>query len=351
MVIANSNHGAHKVAEGGHSDMSILVTGGAGYIGSHTVAELISRGEQVVVVDNLQQGHRSAVLDAPFYKLDIRDNERLSEIIQRHKVENVIHFAANSLVGESVKDPLKYYHNNVSATAQLLSTLVENQVDKIVFSSTAAVYGEPPTVPITEDTPSNPTNPYGETKAAIERMLAWCQQAYGLNSVSLRYFNAAGAHPSLPIGESHDPETHLIPLILQVALGRRAAGKIFGTDYPTEDGTCLRDYIHVMDLASAHWLAVQHLRRTAGCEVFNLGNGAGFSVRQVVEVARQVTGHPIPTIETPRRAGDPAILVASADRARQVLQWEPRFTELESIVASAWSWHQSHPHGYGVKAE
>ena len=299
----------------------------------------------------MQQGHRAALLDAPFYQVDIRDNQRLSEIIQQHKVESVIHFAANSLVGESVKDPLKYYHNNVSATAQLLSTLVQNHVHKIVFSSTAAVYGEPATVPITEDTPSNPTNPYGETKAAIERMLSWCHQAYGLNSVSLRYFNAAGAHQSLPIGENHNPETHLIPLILQVALGQREATQIFGTDYPTEDGTCLRDYIHVMDLASAHWLAVQHLRRNAGCEVFNLGNGAGFSVRQVVEVARQVTGHPIPTIETPRRAGDPAILVASAEKARKVLQWEPRLTDLETIVASAWSWHHSHPYGYVVVGE
>lgn len=327
--------------------MSILVTGGAGYIGSHTAAELVAHGEDVIVVDNLETGHRGALLDVPFYPLDIRDSAQLTEVMQGHHVDTVVHFAANSLVGESVQNPLKYYENNVAATASLLSTMVKAGVRRIVFSSTAAVYGEPEQVPIDERDLKNPTNPYGDTKLTIENMLRWSHQAYGLKSVSLRYFNAAGAHPSLPIGEDHRPETHLIPIILQVALGQREAVSVFGNDYPTEDGTCIRDYIHVMDLASAHRLAVNRLRTDqGGAESFNLGNGTGFSVKEVIEVARQVTGHPIPAIETERRPGDPAALVASSDLAKSILGWRPQFDDLSTIVASAWKWHQAHPHGY-----
>jgi UDP-glucose 4-epimerase len=329
--------------------VSILVTGGAGYIGCHTVAELLAHGEKVVVVDSLGTGHASSVIGAPFYRADIRDKEALLTVMRQHAVDTVVHFAANSLVGESVKAPLKYYENNVAATAQLLSTMMEAGVKRIVFSSTAAVYGEPSRIPIHEDDPTVPTNPYGETKLAIERMLHWCHEAYGLKSISLRYFNAAGAHPDLPIGEHHNPETHLIPIILQVALGQRPEVAIFGDDYSTPDGTCIRDYIHVMDLASAHRLAVERLRTEdagVGAEAFNLGNGEGFSVKQVIEVARAVTGHPIPATVAPRRAGDPAVLVASSDKARQVLGWQPRYADLKTIVASAWEWHRTHPHGY-----
>lgn len=327
--------------------MTILVTGGAGYIGSHTVAELVAHGEEVIVVDNLETGHRDAVLDVPFYPLDIRDSEQLLEVLQGHHVDTVVHFAANSLVGESVQNPLKYYENNVGATASLLSTMVQAGVNNIVFSSTAAVYGEPERVPIDERDGKDPTNPYGDTKLTIEKMLDWSYQAYGLKSIRLRYFNAAGAHPTLPIGEDHRPETHLIPIVLQAALGQREAVSVFGNDYPTPDGTCIRDYIHVMDLASAHRLAVERLRSNeGGAESFNLGNDRGFSVQEVIEVSRQVTGQPIPEVEVARRAGDPAALVASSTMARSALGWEPKFEDLPTIVASAWKWHQSHPHGY-----
>ncbi|MCL6625848.1 UDP-glucose 4-epimerase GalE [Alicyclobacillus shizuokensis] len=331
--------------------MSILVTGGAGYIGSHTVAELLAHGEEVVVVDNLGTGHAASVLGAPFYEADIRDHDRIVHILREHAVDTVVHFAANSLVGESVKNPLKYYENNVAATARLLGAMLDANVKRIVFSSTAAVYGEPERTPIREDDATVPTNPYGETKLAIERMFHWCREAYGLSSISLRYFNAAGAHPTLPIGEHHNPETHLIPIILQAALGQRPEVSIFGDDYPTVDGTCVRDYIHVMDLASAHRLAVERLRRLeksgeTAAEAFNLGNGEGFSVKQVIDVAREVTGCAIPAVVGPRRAGDPAVLVASSDKAREVLGWRPERADLREIVDSAWRWHRSHPHGY-----
>lgn len=327
--------------------MTILVTGGAGYIGSHTVAELLAHGERVVVVDNLETGHRGAVLEVPFYPLDIRDRDQLEEVMRSHEVDTVVHFAAHSLVGESVQNPLKYYENNVAATASLLTTMVKSGVQKIVFSSTAAVYGEPEQVPIGEGDRKTPTNPYGDTKLTIEKMLAWSYQAYGLKSISLRYFNAAGAHPSLPIGEDHRPESHLIPIVLQAALGQRESVAVFGNDYPTLDGTCIRDYVHVMDLASAHRLAVERLRTNeGGAESFNLGNGTGFSVKEVVEVARRVTGHPIPAVEVERRPGDPAVLVASSHLAKSMLGWRPQFEDLSTIVASAWKWHQSHPHGY-----
>ncbi|CAM3775687.1 UDP-glucose 4-epimerase GalE [Alicyclobacillus pomorum] len=326
--------------------MSVLVTGGAGYIGSHTVAELVAHGEDVVVIDNLRQGHRAAVRDVPLYEVDIRDTEQVGRILRDHKVDTVVHFAANSLVGESVEKPLQYYENNVAATAKLLSAMVDNGVLNIVFSSTAAVYGEPVRTPIHEEDPTVPTNPYGETKLAIERMFRWCHQAYGLKSISLRYFNAAGAHPTLPIGEDHNPETHLIPIVLQAALGQRPHVSIFGNDYPTPDGTCIRDYVHVMDLASAHRLSVNRLRTGGGVEAFNLGSGTGFSVQQVIDVAREVTGRDILAVHSPRRPGDPAVLVASSDKAKQVLGWKPQYDDLSTIVASAWAWHQSHPNGY-----
>ncbi len=326
--------------------MAILVTGGAGYIGSHTVAELLAKGEEVVVVDNLQTGHRQAVLGGTFYQADIRDSEALSEIFKKHEIEAVIHFAANSLVGESVEKPLAYYDNNVYGSQKLMETMIQHGVKKIVFSSTAAVYGEPERVPIDEHDRTNPTNPYGDTKLAMEKMFRWGDAAYGLKSISLRYFNAAGAHPDGLIGEDHHPETHLIPVILQVPLGKREFISVFGDDYPTEDGTCIRDYIHVMDLANAHYLALQRLREKEESGVYNLGNGQGFSVRQVIDVARRVTGHPIPDRVSPRRPGDPAVLVASSERAQKELGWKPQYADLEKIVDSAWQWFHRYPNGY-----
>lgn len=326
--------------------MSILVTGGAGYIGSHTVAEFISKGEDVIVLDNLQKGHREAVLAKTFYQGDLRDSELLSTIFSKHSIEAVIHFAADSLVGESVQDPLKYYDNNLIAAQRLVTSMMKHGVKKIVFSSTAATYGEPENIPIREADRKEPTNPYGETKLAIENMLKWCDQAYGLKYVALRYFNAAGAHPEGHIGEDHQPESHLIPIILQVALGQREHLAIFGDDYPTPDGTCIRDYIHVMDLANAHWLALQKLRETNESSVYNLGNGEGFSVKQVVEKTREITGHPLPTQIVPRRAGDPAVLIASSEKAQQELGWKPQFNSLGQIIETAWNWHRSHPKGF-----
>lgn len=330
--------------------MTILVTGGAGYIGSHTVAELVAVGEKVVVVDHLQTGHRAAVLsefDVPFYEMDIRETDDLVEVLKKHQVDTVIHFAANSLVGESVENPLKYYENNVAATAKLLQAMIQANVLRIVFSSTAAVYGSPERIPIVETDRKVPENPYGETKLAIERMFHWAANAHGLSAVSLRYFNAAGAHPSLPIGEDHRPESHLIPIILQVALGKRTSIQVFGDDYETPDGTCIRDYIHVMDLASAHRLAVEFLRGTGkGVHALNLGNGNGFSVREVIEIARQVTGREIPEEIAPRRAGDPPQLVADSSLARSILGWSPTRHNLAEIVRDAWKFHETHPEGY-----
>ncbi|WP_027415915.1 UDP-glucose 4-epimerase GalE [Aneurinibacillus terranovensis] len=326
--------------------MSILVTGGAGYIGSHTVAELLSRREDVIVVDNLQKGHEQAVLAPTFYDGDIRKRELLDRIFQENEIEAVIHFAADSLVGESVQVPLKYYDNNVIAAHTLLTKMVEYNVKNIVFSSTAATYGEPKRVPIMETDPTEPTSPYGETKLAIEKMLKWCDVAYGLKSIALRYFNVAGAHPDGHIGEDHTPESHLIPIILQVALGQRESIAVFGDDYPTEDGTCIRDYIHVMDLANAHWLALERLRRTKESGIYNLGNGTGFSVKQVIDTARRVTGHPIPAVVSERRAGDPAVLIAAYEKAQAELEWKQRYNSLDEIIESAWNWHKHHPHGY-----
>lgn len=327
--------------------MTIMVLGGAGYIGSHTVYALIEQGMDVVVVDNLETGHIEAVhKDARFYQGDIRNREFIDSVFDREHIDAVIHFAANSLVGESMTDPLKYYDNNVNGTKVLLQSMVAHNIKKIVFSSTAATYGEPDRVPILETDRTEPTNTYGETKLSMEKMFKWTDVAHGVKYVSLRYFNACGAHESGQIGEAHSPETHLIPLVLQVPLGQREAINIYGDDYPTEDGTCIRDYIHVTDLAQAHILAVEYLMKGNDSNVFNLGNGVGFSVKEVVEVARKVTGHAIPAVITERRAGDPARLIASSEKAREVLNWNPQHAELEEIISSAWKWHSTHPKGY-----
>lgn len=326
--------------------MAILVTGGAGYIGSHTVAEFIERGEDVIILDNLQKGHAEAVLAPNFYQGDLRDSNLLDRIFAEHDIEAVIHFAADSLVGESVSDPLKYYQNNIASTLNLVTKMKEHGVNKIVFSSTAATYGEPRNNPIQESDPTLPTNPYGETKLAIEKMLHWCDQAYGIHFVALRYFNAAGADPNGRIGEDHHPETHLIPLILQVALGQRESITIFGQDYPTPDGTCVRDYVHVLDLAQAHYLALNQLRKTQKSGIYNLGNGQGFSVSEVIEAARRVTGHLIPARLGERRAGDPAVLIASSQLAQEELGWVPQWNRLEQILRTAWNWHKNHPQGF-----
>ncbi|AHD07676.1 UDP-glucose 4-epimerase GalE [Paenibacillus larvae] len=329
--------------------MAVLVTGGAGYIGSHTVAALLEGGQEVVIVDNLQQGHRKAVLGGRLYEGDLRDAVFMDLVFRENEIEAVIHFAANSLVGESMNHPIKYYHNNVYGTLCLLEKMNEYNVKRIVFSSTAATYGEPERVPIQETDRTVPTNTYGETKLAMEKMMHWFDIAYGIRYVSLRYFNAAGAHISGKIGEDHSPETHLIPLILQVPLGQREHISIFGEDYPTPDGTCIRDYIHVSDLADAHVLAVQKLLTGGESSIYNLGNGQGFSVKEVIDIARKVTGHAIPAVVEPRRAGDPAILVASSDRIKEELGWKPTRDSLEAIIESAWIWHQSHPDGYDTR--
>ena len=321
--------------------MAILVLGGAGYIGSHTVYELIGSGADVVVADNLVTGHREAVHpQARFYQGDIRSRDFLDRLFQQEAIDAVIHFAANSLVGESMMNPLKYYDNNLCGTKVLLEAMVAHNVRKIVFSSTAATYGEPVNIPILETDPTHPTNTYGETKLAMERMFHWAGKAHGLRYVSLRYFNACGAHKSGKIGEMHQPETHLIPIILQVPLGKRESVSIYGEDYDTRDGTCVRDYIHVTDLAQAHILAVEYLNRGGESDIFILGNGVGFTVKEVIECARKVTGHPIPAISAPRRAGDPAQLVASSEKAKNILGWNPQYDDLETIIASAWNFHR-----------
>ena len=327
--------------------MAILVLGGAGYIGSHTVYALCEAGREVVVVDNLETGHVEAVHpDARFYQGDISDKAFIADVFKKENISAVIHFAAYSLVGESVEKPLKYYENNLCKTRDFLEVMVENGVDKIVFSSTAATYGEPERVPIMENDRTEPTNPYGETKLAMEKMFKWTANAHGIRYVSLRYFNACGAHVSGQIGEAHNPESHLIPLILQVPNGQREFISIFGNDYPTPDGTCIRDYIHVTDLAMAHILAVDYLEKGGASDIFNLGNGVGFSVKEVVETARKVTGHPIPAKEVARRAGDPAQLIASSEKAKTVLGWNPKQDSLEEIISTAWKWHQAHPNGF-----
>ena len=328
--------------------MAILVLGGAGYIGSHTVFELIEAGRDVVVADNLVTGFRAAVHPkARFYQADIRSHEQMDALFEKEPIDGVIHFAAFSQVGESMANPLKYYENNLWGTTALLQSMVAHGVDKIVFSSTAATYGEPERVPILETDQTRPTNCYGETKLAMEKEMSWTERAHGLRYVALRYFNACGAHRSGEIGEAHDPETHLIPLILQVPNGKREKVSVFGGNYPTKDGTCVRDYIHVSDLAQAHILAMDYLMDGGKSDVFNLGNGVGFTVQEVIDVARKVTGHPIPAELCPRRAGDPAQLVASSEKAKRILGWKPNYADLETIVASAWNWHKNHPNGFG----
>ncbi|MBE6048494.1 MAG: UDP-glucose 4-epimerase GalE [Clostridium sp.] len=326
--------------------MKILVCGGAGYIGSHMVAELLENNIEVVVLDNLEKGHKDALLGGKLYVGDLRDKEILNRIFTENKIDAVIDFAAYSLVGESMTEPLKYFNNNVYGTISLLEAMKDHDVKYIVFSSTAATYGEPKKVPIEECSETCPTNAYGESKLLVEKILRWCDHAYGIKYTALRYFNAAGAHVNGQIGEDHSPETHLIPIILDVALGNREKIMMFGDDYNTKDGTCVRDYIHVTDLARAHLLALKRLMNGGESTAYNLGNGTGFTVKEVVEVARKVTGHSIPAEVAPRRAGDPATLIASSDRAVNELGWKPEFNSLETIISTAWKWHQLHPHGY-----
>ena len=331
--------------------MKILVLGGAGYIGSHTVYELTDAGEDVVIIDNLETGYKEAVHPkAKFYQGDLRDRAFVDSVLdQETGIDAVIHFAANSLVGESMTNPLKYYDNNLCGTKTMLESMVAHGIDKIVFSSTAATYGEPEKTPILETDRTEPTNTYGETKLSMEKMFKWVGKAHGLRFVSLRYFNACGAHKSGEIGEAHNPETHLIPLILQVPNGKREAISIFGTDYPTKDGTCVRDYIHVTDLAQAHILAVKYLMEGNESDIFNLGNGIGFTVKEVIETAKEVTQKPIKAVEEGRRAGDPAVLIASSEKAKKVLGWKPEHADLHEIIESAWRWHSTHPEGYQSK--
>ncbi len=327
--------------------MAILVTGGAGYIGSHCVAALLDRGVDVVVVDDLSKGHRQAVKGGRLYIGDVADQHFLDGVFSRENVEAVIHFAAYSLVGESMSIPDEYFRNNVTAGLTLIRTMVAHKVPYLVFSSTAATFGEPVRTPIEEDDPQVPTNPYGESKLIVEKMLKWCDRAYGLKYCALRYFNVAGARADGSIGEDHRPETHLIPLILSVAQGKRDSLKLFGTDYPTPDGTCVRDYIHVEDLIDAHMLALDYLKRENTSNAFNLGNGTGFSNRQIIDAARRVTGHPIPVVEEGRRPGDPAVLIASSKKAMDMLGWRPKYTNVEDIIRTAWNWYSTHPDGYG----
>lgn len=327
--------------------MKVLVTGGAGYIGSHAVAMLLEKGHEAVIIDNVITGHLAAVnKDAVFYEGDLRDAAFLNDVFAKEKVDAVVHFAASSLVGESVEDPLKYFGNNVYGMQVLLETMRKHEVKKIVFSSTAATYGDTNVVPLTEDLDTNPESPYGESKLIMEKMMKWCDGAYGIKFVSLRYFNVGGAHPDGHIGEDHRPETHLIPIILQTALGQREHISIFGEDYPTEDGTCIRDYVHVLDLIDAHLLALDYLAKDGQSDVFNLGSSQGFSVKEMIDAARAVTGKEIPAKVGPRRAGDPAVLIASSAKAKEILGWNPTRTDMKDIIGDAWRWHQNRPNGY-----
>lgn len=327
--------------------MSILVLGGAGYIGSHAVYQLIDKNYDVVVIDNLQTGHELAIHPkAKFYHGDIRDKQFLQRVFEIEKIEGVLHFAANSLVGESMEKPLEYFNNNVYGTQVLLEVMVEFGVNNIVFSSTAATYGEQEIMPITEERPTAPTNAYGETKLTMEKIMKWCDTAYGLKYVSLRYFNVSGARATGEIGEDHNPETHLIPIVLQVALGQRECISIYGDDYDTEDGTCIRDYIHVEDLIDAHILALDYLQKGGESNIFNLGSSQGYSVKEIIDAARQVTNHEIPARVVERRAGDPSKLIASSEKAKKILGWNPKRTSVEKIIEDAWNWNQTYPNGY-----
>ncbi|MGO8818010.1 MAG: UDP-glucose 4-epimerase GalE [Terriglobia bacterium] len=321
--------------------MRVLVTGGAGYIGSHTAKALAKAGHEPLVLDNLSAGHRWAVKWGRLLEWDLADTELLPQFLEKERVEAVMHFAANLLVGESVQNPRKYYWNNVVNTLRLLDTMLEAGVKRIVFSSSAAVYGNPQQVPIPEDHPKEPVNPYGETKLAMERALQWYGKAYGVKWVALRYFNAAGADPDGELGEDHDPEAHLIPLTIKAALGERPHVEIYGTDYPTPDGTAIRDYIHVADLGDAHVRALGYLAEGGESRAFNLATGRGYSVREVIDTVGKICPHPAPFRESPRRAGDPPILVADASHAGKILGWKPQRSELETIIQDAWKWHSS----------
>lgn len=328
--------------------MSILITGGAGYIGSHVAKAMSERNKEVVVYDNLSTGHRESVegLGIPLVVGDIKNKELLIETFRKYKVQGVIHFAASSLVGESVENPYKYYENNLYATMELLDAMKTAGVKKIVFSSTAATYGEPVNIPILETDPTVPTNPYGNTKLSMEQMMKWFDVAYGVKYVSLRYFNAAGADPSGLIGELHNPETHLIPIVLQAAIGKRDSVSIFGDDYNTKDGSCVRDYIHVNDLAEAHILALDYLLGDGESDVFNLGSGKGFTVKEMIEAARRVTGKEIKAVQASRRSGDPAVLIASSDKIKAKLGWSPKYDDIEVIIRDAWNFMLHHPEGF-----
>ena len=325
--------------------MKVLVVGGAGYVGSHTVRLLLAQGHEVWVYDNLSLGHRESVPAGRLIEGNLTDRALLMQVMRDKEIEAVMHFAAYALVGESVQHPAMYYQNNVIATFELLEAMRAVGVWRFVFSSTTATYGQPEKMPISEDTPQNPINPYGFTKLVVERALADYAHAYGFGVAALRYFNASGASSDASIGEDHDPESHLIPIVLQVALGQRPHISIFGTDYPTEDGTCIRDYIHVEDLATAHLAALQKLQPNSVLQM-NLGTGVGHSVQQVIEACRKITGHAIPAVIGPRRAGDPACLIADSSKAQRELNWKPKYVSIESIVGTAWKWHKSHPRGY-----
>ncbi|MCX6539180.1 MAG: UDP-glucose 4-epimerase GalE [Acidobacteria bacterium] len=328
---------------------AVLVTGGAGYIGSHVAKALAATGRRVVVIDNLSNGHRGAVRWGELVVADVHDVARVRETIRRHEVSAVMHFAASLLVGESVRDPIGYYANNVGGTLAVLEAMVGESVSRFVFSSTAAVYGEPAETPITENHPTRPINAYGETKLAVERALAHFERAYGIRSVSLRYFNAAGSDPDGELGEEHRPEVHLIPRAVEAALGGPAL-QVFGTDYPTPDGTCLRDYVHVSDLARAHLLALEHLDDQGATGVYNLGIGKPFSVQDVINSVERVSGRRVPTERASRRPGDPGVLFASSERIRTELGWRPEFVDLDGMVESAWQWRRAHPHGIQEEA-
>ncbi len=331
--------------------MSVLVLGGAGYIGSHTVDRLVDQGQDVVVVDSLVTGHRAAVNDkAKFYQGDLADQDFMRKVFTENpEIDAVIHFAAYSLVAESMKKPLKYFDNNTAGLIKLLEVMNEFDIKNIVFSSTAATYGIPEKMPIMESDPQDPINPYGESKLMMEKIMRWADEAYGTKFVALRYFNVAGAKPDGSIGEDHGPETHLIPIVLQVAQGKRDKLQIYGDDYNTPDGTNVRDYVHPFDLADAHILAVDHLRKGNESNAFNLGSSTGFSNLEIVEAARKVTGKEIPAEIAPRRGGDPDSLIASSDKAREILGWKPQFDNIERIIETAWAWHSSHPNGYDDK--
>jgi UDP-glucose 4-epimerase len=354
--VSNSFHGSRLVSLTNIPEIpykidgmpTILVTGGAGYIGSHAVKELLCQGHTPIIFDNLQTGHRRAAKGALLIESDLSDQKKLKEVFQLYPIDAVMHFAADCLVGESVQNPLKYFNNNVKNSLKLIETMEEFGVNKFVFSSSAAVYGEPKKIPVSEEDPCAPTNPYGETKWIFEKFLLAFHEAGKMDYISLRYFNAAGADPEGKLGEDHSPETHLIPLVIKAALDGVSV-PVFGTDYDTRDGTCIRDYIHVTDLANAHILALQQLGREKFSGIYNLGNGNGYSVKEVIETAKNVTRRKVATVEAPRRPGDPGRLVASSERVRKDLGWIPRYPDLGTIIETAWQWHKKHPRGYKDK--